>query len=124
MFSWIRFFDFSLIPFLAYSNAGTSGRLLVHGHRVACRATGKESEKGTGTDQKYPSFQFVMRLLILLMPAKHQPDYPWLRLVRLKRVNLFTIIQLISLVFLMIVEEIKTISMVFPLMVSNVLTFL
>lgn len=51
------------------------------------------------------------------MPMKHQPDYPWLRLVRMKRVHLFTAVQLISFLFLLIIEENKKISMVFPLMV-------
>ncbi|KRY11621.1 Electroneutral sodium bicarbonate exchanger 1 [Trichinella patagoniensis] len=45
-----------------------------------------------------------------------QPDYTWLRQVQLKRVNLFTIIQIICFLALAVVEEIKVISMAFPLM--------
>ncbi|KRZ27993.1 Electrogenic sodium bicarbonate cotransporter 1 [Trichinella pseudospiralis] len=60
--------------------------------------------------------QFGQRILILFMPKKHQPDYTWLRQVQLKRVNLFTIIQILCFLALAVVEEIKVISMAFPLM--------
>ncbi|VDP13811.1 unnamed protein product [Soboliphyme baturini] len=60
--------------------------------------------------------QFIDRLLIIFMPTKYQPDEPWLRKVRIKRVHLFTLIQLAAFIGLTVVEEIKMISMAFPLM--------
>ncbi|KRZ29806.1 Electrogenic sodium bicarbonate cotransporter 1 [Trichinella pseudospiralis] len=55
--------------------------------------------------------QFIQRILIVFMPTKHQPDYPWLRMVPLRRIHLFTAIQVVSFVLLAIVEEVKLISM-------------
>jgi len=60
--------------------------------------------------------QFVQRIALMLMPIKHQPDYPWLRMVRMKRVHLFTFIQILSIVALFAVKYTKLISMMFPLM--------
>uniref|UniRef100_A0AC34FDJ3 Bicarbonate transporter-like transmembrane domain-containing protein n=1 Tax=Panagrolaimus sp. ES5 TaxID=591445 RepID=A0AC34FDJ3_9BILA len=60
--------------------------------------------------------QFVQRIALLFMPIKHQPDYTWLRTVKMKRVHLFTIIQIASIVALFAVKFTKSISMVFPLM--------
>jgi hypothetical protein len=37
--------------------------------------------------------QMVDRLLLFIMPMKYQPDYEYLRHVRLSKVNLFTAIQ-------------------------------
>ncbi len=62
--------------------------------------------------------QFVQRITILFMPMKHQPDYPWLRVVHLKRVHLFTLIQMISLSLVFVIEYThQSISWVFPIMV-------
>lgn len=52
------------------------------------------------------------------MPVKYQPDYTFLRLVALKRVYLFTAIQLVSFIMLMAVKYTKPVSMLFPIMVS------
>uniref|UniRef100_A0A914WV03 Anion exchange protein n=1 Tax=Plectus sambesii TaxID=2011161 RepID=A0A914WV03_9BILA len=60
--------------------------------------------------------QFVQRILLLFMPLKHQPDYGWLRMVRMKRVHLFTLIQILSMVGLFAVKYTKQISIMFPLM--------
>uniref|UniRef100_A0A915B149 Anion exchange protein n=1 Tax=Parascaris univalens TaxID=6257 RepID=A0A915B149_PARUN len=60
--------------------------------------------------------QFVQRISMLFMPIKHQPDYTWLRMVRMKRVHLFTFLQILSIVGLFIVKYTKFISMMFPLM--------
>ncbi|KRZ07231.1 Electrogenic sodium bicarbonate cotransporter 1 [Trichinella zimbabwensis] len=60
--------------------------------------------------------QFIQRIMIVFMPTKHQPDYPWLRMVPLRRIHLFTAIQVVSFVLLAIVEEVKLISMIFPMM--------
>ncbi|XP_078702366.1 sodium-driven chloride bicarbonate exchanger-like isoform X3 [Branchiostoma floridae x Branchiostoma belcheri] len=60
--------------------------------------------------------QFWDRLLLVLMPPKHQPDYVYLRHVPLKRVHLFTFIQLMCLVILWVIKSTDA-SLVFPIMV-------
>ena len=39
--------------------------------------------------------QLVDRVLLLIMPVKYQPDYEYLRHVRLGKVHVFTIIQVL-----------------------------
>ncbi|XP_071488060.1 electroneutral sodium bicarbonate exchanger 1-like [Diadema antillarum] len=63
--------------------------------------------------------QFVDRILLYLMPTKHQPDYIYLRHVKLWRVHLFTLVQLTCLVLLWLIKTSKA-SIVFPLMVLAV----
>ncbi|XP_065203094.1 sodium bicarbonate cotransporter 3 isoform X2 [Planococcus citri] len=60
--------------------------------------------------------QFFDRILIIFMPAKYQPDHMFLRQVPLKRVHLFTIIQLICLIILWVIKSVKSTSILFPLM--------
>ncbi|XP_072048031.1 electroneutral sodium bicarbonate exchanger 1-like [Amphiura filiformis] len=60
--------------------------------------------------------QFVDRLNLLFIPGKHQPDYHYLRVVELKKVHLFTIIQLSCLAILWIIKSTKA-ALVFPIMV-------
>ncbi|VDN00724.1 unnamed protein product [Thelazia callipaeda] len=60
--------------------------------------------------------QFIQRIAMLFMPIKYQPDYVWLRLVRMKRVHLFTCIQILSIVGLFAVKYMPSFSMMFPLM--------
>uniref|UniRef100_A0A1I7W201 Anion exchange protein n=1 Tax=Loa loa TaxID=7209 RepID=A0A1I7W201_LOALO len=62
--------------------------------------------------------QFIQRIAMLFMPIKYQPDYVWLRLVRMKRVHLFTFFQILSIAGLFAVKYTKTMSMLFPLMVA------
>jgi len=62
-------------------------------------------------------FQFVQRVLIMFMPPKYQPDYMYLRHVPVRRVHLFTAIQIVCLIGLWVVKTIKQISIIFPLMV-------
>ncbi|XP_063410996.1 sodium bicarbonate cotransporter 3-like isoform X2 [Mytilus trossulus] len=61
--------------------------------------------------------QLCHRVMIMFMPQKYQPDYMFLRHVRIKRVHLFTFIQILCLSLLWMVKTIKVISIVFPLMV-------
>ncbi|XP_003728893.2 sodium bicarbonate cotransporter 3 isoform X2 [Strongylocentrotus purpuratus] len=63
--------------------------------------------------------QFVDRMMLYLIPAKHQPDYVYLRHVKLWRVHLFTLVQLTCLVLLWLIKTSKA-SIVFPLMVLAV----
>ncbi|XP_050448371.1 electroneutral sodium bicarbonate exchanger 1 isoform X2 [Cataglyphis hispanica] len=60
--------------------------------------------------------QFFDRILIMLMPVKYQPDYMFLRQVPLKRVHMFTVIQLACLACLWIIKSFSSTSILFPLM--------
>ncbi|CAC5404016.1 SLC4A4 [Mytilus coruscus] len=61
--------------------------------------------------------QFMDRIMIMFMPAKYQPDHMYLRHVRINRVHLFTFFQILCLGILWVIKAIKTISIVFPVMV-------
>ena len=61
--------------------------------------------------------QLISRILLIFMPEKYQPDYVYLRHVRTRRVHMFTIIQLTCLILLWIIKSIKSISILFPIMV-------
>lgn len=52
------------------------------------------------------------------MPQKHQPDYPYLRHVRITRVHLFTFIQILALAGMFAIKNIKAIAIGFPLLVN------
>nr|XP_020012659.1 anion exchange protein 4 isoform X5 [Castor canadensis] len=61
------------------------------------------------------SIQFMKRVQLLLMPAKHQPDLLLLRHVSLNRVHIFTAIQLACLGLLWIIKSTPA-AIIFPLM--------
>jgi sodium bicarbonate transporter 10 len=61
--------------------------------------------------------QMFDRLSLFLMPKKYQPDLTYLRRVPLSRVHMFTGIQLLCLVGLWVIKDIKNISILFPIMV-------
>ncbi|XP_020500575.1 sodium-driven chloride bicarbonate exchanger isoform X4 [Labrus bergylta] len=60
--------------------------------------------------------QFFDRLRLYCMPAKHQPDFIYLRHVPLRKVHLFTIVQLSCLILLWVIKTSKA-AIVFPMMV-------
>nr|CAD7393839.1 unnamed protein product [Timema cristinae] len=60
--------------------------------------------------------QFFDRLLIFFMPAKYQPDFLFLRKVPIRRVHLFTVIQLACLIALWLIKSFSSTSILFPLM--------
>ncbi|KAK3561495.1 hypothetical protein QTP86_005996 [Hemibagrus guttatus] len=60
--------------------------------------------------------KFFDRLKLFGMPAKHQPDFIYLRHVPLRKVHLFTIIQLSCLVLLWVIKTSRA-AIVFPMMV-------
>jgi len=66
--------------------------------------------------------QFIDRCFLLFMPAKHQPDYLYLRHVPLKKVHLFTLIQAAALASLWVIKSTPA-SLVFPLMVLALVGF-
>lgn len=58
------------------------------------------------------------RLKLLLMPAKHQPDLVYLRHVPLRKVHLFTFLQVLCLAALWILKS-TVAAIIFPVMVSQ-----
>ncbi|XP_065099927.1 electrogenic sodium bicarbonate cotransporter 1 isoform X1 [Paramisgurnus dabryanus] len=60
--------------------------------------------------------QFMDRLQLLLMPAKHQPDLIYLRHVPLRRIHLFTFIQVLCLALLWILKS-TVAAIIFPVMI-------
>ncbi|XP_063439652.1 electroneutral sodium bicarbonate exchanger 1-like isoform X2 [Mytilus trossulus] len=65
----------------------------------------------------FRGMQFKDRFLIMFMPVKYQPDRMYLRHVRINRVHLFTFFQILCLGILWAIKAVKTISIVFPVMV-------
>ncbi|KAG8579256.1 hypothetical protein GDO81_010776 [Engystomops pustulosus] len=61
------------------------------------------------------SIQFTERLKLLFIPPKHQPDLIYLRHVPLRKVHIFTIIQLTCLIILWILKSTAA-AIIFPLM--------
>ncbi|XP_031414267.1 sodium-driven chloride bicarbonate exchanger isoform X1 [Clupea harengus] len=64
--------------------------------------------------------QFFDRLKLFGMPAKHQPDFIYLRHVPLRKVHMFTTIQLSCLILLWVIKTSKA-AIVFPMMVLALL---
>ncbi|XP_030579371.1 solute carrier family 4 member 4a isoform X8 [Archocentrus centrarchus] len=60
--------------------------------------------------------QFMDRLKLLLMPAKHQPDLVYLRHVPLRKVHLFTFMQALCLALLWILKS-TVAAIIFPVMI-------
>ncbi|XP_053096090.1 electrogenic sodium bicarbonate cotransporter 1 isoform X3 [Pangasianodon hypophthalmus] len=60
--------------------------------------------------------QFMDRLKLFLMPPKHQPDLIYLRHVPLRRVHLFTFIQILCLALLWILKS-TVAAIIFPVMI-------
>jgi len=60
--------------------------------------------------------ELFQRILLFFMPSKHQPDHRFLRTVPLRRVHLFTLIQLMCLVLLWVIKSMKSTAILFPLM--------
>ena len=61
------------------------------------------------------------RISLFFIPVKHQPDYVYLRHVPLKRVHLFTALQVAGLVILWIIKKSENISIAFPVMVALII---
>uniref|UniRef100_A0AAX7UUU0 Anion exchange protein n=1 Tax=Astatotilapia calliptera TaxID=8154 RepID=A0AAX7UUU0_ASTCA len=61
--------------------------------------------------------QFWDRIKLYMMPSKHQPDFTYLRHVPLRRVHLFTLIQITCLAVLWVLKS-TFLAIIFPVMVS------
>ncbi|XP_066513597.1 electrogenic sodium bicarbonate cotransporter 4 [Hoplias malabaricus] len=64
--------------------------------------------------------QFWDRIKLFLMPAKHQPDFAYLRHVPLRRVHLFTLLQIICLAVLWILKS-TFLAIIFPVMILGLM---
>ncbi|TMS19436.1 Electroneutral sodium bicarbonate exchanger 1 [Larimichthys crocea] len=64
--------------------------------------------------------QFFDRLKLFGMPAKHQPDFIYLRHVPLRKVHLFTVTQLTCLVLLWVIKT-SPAAIIFPMMESEIM---
>uniref|UniRef100_A0A4W6F5E4 Anion exchange protein n=1 Tax=Lates calcarifer TaxID=8187 RepID=A0A4W6F5E4_LATCA len=64
--------------------------------------------------------QFWERIKLYLMPAKHQPDFSFLRHVPLRRVHLFTLVQIVCLAVLWILKS-TFLAIIFPVMILGLM---
>ncbi|XP_056288932.1 electrogenic sodium bicarbonate cotransporter 4-like isoform X2 [Pseudoliparis swirei] len=64
--------------------------------------------------------QLWERTKLYLMPPKHQPDFPFLRHVPLRRVHLFTLVQILCLVVLWVLKS-TVLAIIFPVMILGLL---
>ncbi|KAL4636020.1 electrogenic sodium bicarbonate cotransporter 4-like [Arapaima gigas] len=64
--------------------------------------------------------QFWERIKLYLMPSKHQPDLSFLRHVPLRRVHLFTLVQIICLAVLWILKS-TMLAIIFPVMILGLM---
>uniref|UniRef100_A0A8D3D630 Anion exchange protein n=1 Tax=Scophthalmus maximus TaxID=52904 RepID=A0A8D3D630_SCOMX len=64
--------------------------------------------------------QFWDRIKLYMMPSKHQPDFSYLRHVPLRRVHLFTLIQIICLAVLWILKS-TFLAIIFPVMILGLM---
>ncbi|NWT33685.1 S4A5 protein, partial [Cardinalis cardinalis] len=102
----------SLFP--VHPHASALRGLPLHGRGVAERhpACGV----GLGINPALPPGQFWDRCKLFLMPAKHQPDYVFLRHVPLRRIHLFTLVQIVCLAVLWILKS-TVAAIIFPVMI-------
>uniref|UniRef100_D3YX36 Anion exchange protein n=1 Tax=Mus musculus TaxID=10090 RepID=D3YX36_MOUSE len=64
--------------------------------------------------------QFWERCKLFLMPAKHQPDHAFLRHVPLRRIHLFTLVQILCLALLWILKSTMA-AIIFPVMILGLI---
>ncbi|KAM9857870.1 electrogenic sodium bicarbonate cotransporter 4 [Aulostomus maculatus] len=64
--------------------------------------------------------QFWDRIKLYMMPSKHQPDYSYLRHVPLRRVHLFTLVQITCLAVLWILKS-TFLAIIFPVMILGLM---
>uniref|UniRef100_A0A8C7TK58 Anion exchange protein n=1 Tax=Oncorhynchus mykiss TaxID=8022 RepID=A0A8C7TK58_ONCMY len=63
---------------------------------------------------------FWERIKLYMMPSKYQPDFPFLRHVPLRRVHLFTLVQIICLAVLWVLKS-TVLAILFPVMILGLL---
>ena len=101
-------------------DSGSHPRFLIASEILKTPSTSQEGQKLSAVPrwQLFHFFvlQFFDRLKLFWMPAKHQPDFIYLRHVPLRKVHFFTVIQLICLVLLWAIKVSRA-AIIFPLMV-------
>ena len=60
--------------------------------------------------------QMFDRILIMFMPKKYQPDFSFIKKLPLKRVNRFSLIQVLCFMVLWLIQEFQAVSILFPIM--------
>ncbi|KRZ76643.1 Sodium-driven chloride bicarbonate exchanger, partial [Trichinella papuae] len=61
------------------------------------------------------SIEFFQRLLLFFTPIKNQPDFSYLRLIPIRRIHLFTCVQILFFIILCVVNYVDVIEIFFPL---------
>ncbi|KAF6780055.1 hypothetical protein AHF37_00519 [Paragonimus kellicotti] len=61
--------------------------------------------------------QMVERIGLMFMPIKYQPDYSFLRHVSLRRVHMYTVVQVTCFIMLWVIKSVEVVSILFPIMV-------
>ncbi|KFW94728.1 Electrogenic sodium bicarbonate cotransporter 4, partial [Phalacrocorax carbo] len=97
-----------LLPSLGFLILGTKRGFIL--------ATHEPGEWGQGLTLAFIPPQFWDRCKLFLMPAKHQPDYVFLRHVPLRRIHLFTLVQIVCLAVLWILKS-TVAAIIFPVMI-------
>ncbi|TNN77652.1 Electrogenic sodium bicarbonate cotransporter 4 [Liparis tanakae] len=67
-----------------------------------------------------PILKFWDRIKLYMMPSKHQPDFPYLRHVPLRKVHLFTLVQIACLAVLWILKS-TFLAIIFPIMILGLM---
>lgn len=100
---------------ITWNSRDLLGKFRLDGKRVPLPA-GSDPKSSRGGSFSCFFWQFFDRLKLFGMPAKHQPDFIYLRHVPLRKVHLFTLIQLLCLVLLWVIKVSRA-AIVFPTMV-------
>ncbi|KAM6220386.1 electrogenic sodium bicarbonate cotransporter 4 isoform 2-T2 [Rhynchocyon petersi] len=80
----------------------------------------QQAQRGPPGKLSAVSLQFWDRCKLFLMPAKHQPDYAFLRHVPLRRVHLFTLVQVLCLAVLWVLKS-TVAAIIFPVMILGLI---
>uniref|UniRef100_G1P2B0 Anion exchange protein n=1 Tax=Myotis lucifugus TaxID=59463 RepID=G1P2B0_MYOLU len=78
-----------------------------------------KTQGNSGRRTHFVSF-FWERCKLFLMPAKHQPDHAFLRHVPLRRIHLFTLVQILCLAVLWILKS-TVAAIIFPVMILGLI---
>uniref|UniRef100_A0A8C7Z5K6 Anion exchange protein n=1 Tax=Oryzias sinensis TaxID=183150 RepID=A0A8C7Z5K6_9TELE len=74
----------------------------------------------SGIQVQYLYWWFWDRIKLFMMPSKHQPDFSFLRHVPLRRVHLFTLIQIMCLAVLWVLKS-TFLAIIFPVMILGLM---
>ncbi|XP_040079796.1 electrogenic sodium bicarbonate cotransporter 4 isoform X1 [Oryx dammah] len=79
-----------------------------------------DEETGSELKTQIMLIPFWDRCKLFLMPAKHQPDHAFLRHVPLRRIHLFTLVQILCLAVLWILKS-TVAAIIFPIMILGLI---